>query len=210
MDFDIKEITFNNPKPARKVEMWLCTAGEDEQQIITDYGHTVLKFIPESKDEDAIVADATYAQYSFDHGIDTYDTYCATKVDNSNAQRILEDALGCCFRDYEIHDENVWQNGRALAVSRTTDNVMYRELDAVGGVQALLEMSEDGFQRATDGILAAVRCELDALRLSVEDIFYRDADQSYMRLESLVEDCAGVGHRAFMRSFERRSRVVAN
>ncbi|KAF1348392.1 hypothetical protein EJ07DRAFT_184940 [Lizonia empirigonia] len=155
LNFDIKEITFNNPKPARKVEMWLCTAGEDEQQIITDYGHTVLKFIPESKDEDAIVADATYAQYSFDHGIDTYDTYCATKVGNSNAQSIQEDILGCCFLDYETHDGNVLEQGRALAVIRTTDNFMHRELGAVGGVQALLEMSEEGFQRATDGILAA-------------------------------------------------------
>ncbi|KZM20621.1 hypothetical protein ST47_g8232 [Ascochyta rabiei] len=99
LKFDINEVTFKDPKPTHKVEMWRCGNGSNEQLIVTDYPHTVIEFVP-NNDEEAIVADAAYAQYSFYDGIDNHKTYCATKIRRLDKDRVRENDFGRYFEDY--------------------------------------------------------------------------------------------------------------
>ena len=204
MKFDIKEITFCYPKPAHEVELWLCGNGS-EQQIMTEFLHTVLKFVPDDEDVDAIVADATYAQYSFDTGIDTYGIYCATKVELFNEESLREDVFGRSFAARPASKGVVWEECRADAIIRTTNNVMHRELGTLGGIEALLDTGAEEFQGARDAVVATVKREMKMLRLRLESIYYGDSERCRKQLADLVEDCDRAGHQSCMESYWRRS-----
>jgi hypothetical protein len=204
LDFTIQEIKFFDPKPIHKVELWYI--GEDESTF-TDYAHTVLKFIP-MNGEEAIVADATYAQYSFDNGIDTYSSYCASKTYYNHAGGIREDLFGRSFEDRDAYEGHYWEESYGEAAARTTNNVMVKELDAVGGIKALLNMDAEAFRRSRDIIFVAMKREMGVLRRRIEDIFYGNSKLILIQLADGVEDCYGPGHRACMQSWQRRSEMT--
>ncbi|KAF9694264.1 hypothetical protein EKO04_008028 [Ascochyta lentis] len=206
LDFDIEEVTFEYPKPTHEVELWLCGSGCNERQIVTKYPHTILKLIPNNKNEEAVVADATYAQYSFDDGIDTYNAYCATKVYRADGDSMREELFGRCFEDYAAFKGYAWEQSCSDAAVCTTNNVMFRELSAAGGVKAVLSMGAEEYQRTEDSILAALKQEMEELRLRLEWIYFGDADWFLMQLANVVMDADGAGHQACMQSYRRRNR----
>ncbi|KAJ4339731.1 hypothetical protein N0V95_007697 [Ascochyta clinopodiicola] len=203
LDFDIKEVTFQDPKPAHRVQLWRCGNGHNEERLKTEYPHTVIKFVP-NEGKEAIVADATYAQYSFDDGIGTYKTYCATRVHCADEGRMQEDDLGRSFEDFAAFEGHSWEQSCSDAIICTTNNVMVRELDAVGGINAILKMGAEEFQQVEDGVLAALKRETDMLRDRLEWIYFGDSDWFLMQLADVVKDADGAGHQACMQSYQRR------
>jgi hypothetical protein len=196
LKFEIKEVTFRDPKPVRPVELWVVG---DNGPTRTDYAHTVLKFTPEDGGEE-IVADATYAQYSFDGGIDTYSAYRASKICANDSYRIRELPFGRAFKDFAEYKGHNWEKDLARAVICTTNNVMVRELNAVGGIQALLDLTAENFRKVRDTILAVVKQEMEALRCRFEEIFYARSDVALMEFADFAADCDGPSHRACMQS----------
>lgn len=189
---------FACPKPVHRVELQYCN---EDELARTDFSHTVLVFVPEN-DEVPIVADATYAQYSFDNGIDTIIEYCATKVRRCDKEMARIAPFGWNFEDYVAYKGEVWEEGLAAAIICTTGNVMARELEAVGGIRTLLCASAEAFQEARDGIIAVMKGEMEALRHQLECITYDRREGFRRRMKDLVENCNGAGHRACMQSYQ--------
>lgn len=67
LDIEIQEITLDEPKRVHEVVMYLMSG---DKHLETNYQHTILLLTPRSGGQ-PIVADASYAQYSFAGGIDT-------------------------------------------------------------------------------------------------------------------------------------------
>lgn len=87
------------PKCVHKVELRYLPRNKIER---TGYWHTVLIFTPRSGEE-PIVAAASYAQYSFDNGIDTFAQYLAGKVHRDSV--VFADNFGEEFERYEKNHE---------------------------------------------------------------------------------------------------------
>lgn len=266
LDVDIKEVTFLRPKRVHGVALTLINDGLQD----TDYPHTVLEILPYGRHFEAIIADATYAQYSYDHGIEAFFMYRDTRTqpfieheeavedtdeDEHEAEEV-EDGYKEAGEDeydgYDSYDEFeewvpgadeeveeevekaveddtidpdkdghivmplgrsldnlgafrglAWDEDKAAAIQRTTNNVMVRELRALGGLEVLLDASAEDFQEARDSIFAAVKVAMDELRIQLEWIYFGESDAYLVQLADLVEDCDGVGHQACMQSFQR-------
>ena len=197
LNIDIKEVTLTKPKRVHEVE--LQYVGQDTRTR-TDYDHTILLLDPRNGEE-AIVADASYAQYSFDNGIDTVSGYLATKVHTTSAN--WSQRFGECTENNPLVEADVWEQSKTAIITRTTDNLVVRELAVVGGMEAFLDMCEECFQGAEDKILAAVRREMEELRRRLERIQF-GPDTTYLKdLEDLVKECDGAGHQTCMLSYAR-------
>ena len=272
LDVDIKEVTFLRPKRVHGVALTLINNGLQD----TDYPHTVLEILPYDRHFEAIIADATYAQYSYDHGIEAFFMYRDTRTqpfiehtdavndtseEEHQAEEVQDGYNGADEDEYETEDEYdgydsydefeewvpgaeeeveeavekaveddtvnpdkdgyivmplgrslentglfrgwAWDEDKAAEIQRTTNNVMVRELRALGGLEVLLDASAEDFQQARDSIFAAVKVAMDELRIQLEWIYFGESDAFLVQLADLVEDCDGVGHRACMQSFQR-------
>ncbi|KZM20602.1 hypothetical protein ST47_g8231 [Ascochyta rabiei] len=82
---------------------------------------------------------------------------------------------------------------------------MVKELGTVGGINTILSMGAEEYQRVEDGILAALKREMDVLRVRLEWIYFGDSDWFLMQLADVVKDADGAGHQACMQSYQRRS-----
>ena len=272
LDVDIKEVTFLRPKRVHGVALTLINNGLQD----TDYPHTVLEILPYDRHFEAIIADATYAQYSYDRGIEAFFMYRDTRTqpfiehtdavndtseEEHQAEEVQDGYNGADEDEYETEDEYdgydsydefeewvpgaeeeveeavekaveddtvnpdkdgyivmplgrslentglfrgwAWDEDKAAAIQRTTNNVMVRELRALGGLEVLLYASAEDFQQARDSIFAAVKVAMDELRIQLEWIYFGESDAFLVQLADLVEDCDGVGHQACMQSFQR-------
>lgn len=66
----------------------------------------------------------------------------------------------------------------------------------------MLDLSLDKFVAARDKIVVAMRDEMKALRLRLENVAY-GPDREYLKaLENLREDCDGAGHQHCMQSLK--------
>lgn len=197
LNVDLVEKTITEPKRVHEIELRFT---HNLRPACTDYFHTVLLLKPRTGEE-VIVADASYAQYSFDNGIDTWMEYLATKVCGDS--RFEDKPFPNCSQSLALSEEDVWEQSKTKSIIRTTNNVVVRELQLVGGFEALLNMSEEHFQEARDRIFAAMKTELAQLRRCLERIKY-GPDASYLQdLDDLVTDCDGPGHQTCMLSYER-------
>lgn len=189
---------------ARVHDVELQLIDEDEPEN-TNCAHVVLVLKPRNGGE-PIVADATYAQYSFKRGIDTLAEYLATKV---YAPLGYEEPLGDYLSwDARTHlscdaqtEESTWDQGNTAAIARTTDNVMVGELELVGGFKGLLDMSVEVFQEARVKICVAVKTEMKELRRRLETIRYGKESRLKQDLNDLVKSCHGAGHRECLWSY---------
>lgn len=195
LDIDINEVTFAEPKRVHEVQ--LRYAGQNTPTR-TDYNHTVLRFAPRYGGE-PVVADASFAQYSFVNGVDTFGEYLATKV-HSKTHRV--DFFGESVENNQLSKADVWEQSKTASIIRTTNNVVARELGNVGGIEALLSMCNSCFQVTETRIVDAVKVEMEVLRRRLEHVQF-GPDVTYLKdLDELVQDCDGVGHQVCMLSYE--------
>lgn len=195
LNINIEEISIAKPKRVHNVELRYV---QDDRLYKTTYWHTIIRLTPRSGVE-PIVADASYAQYSFDNGIDTFADYMASRVQRHSAYTVAEFREE--YREYEERDElPECDMSKRVTISRSANKVMVRELSATGGIKALLDLSPDDFVAARDRIAGMMRREMEALRLRLERILYdADPDARYLEaLEKLRDDCDGPGHQSCM------------
>lgn len=202
MDIEIQELTLTKPKRVQEIEFWYVPG---PKYCPTDWDHTVLVFTPRFAEEQT-VADASYAQYLFDHGIDTLNEYVERKVQDESDFSV--EMIG---EQFEKNEDDIalraWGRKKTEAIVRTTNNVMVRELCAAGGIEALLDLSSDAFEAAQNKILGAMRKKMKALRLLLEQVAFGGYELDVEGLEHIVQDCDGAGHRSCKRSLERERSV---
>lgn len=207
LDIDVKEASLSKPKRVRNVELTFLP----EQQVReTDFAHTILLLTPRYGGT-TIVADATYAQYSFVHNIDTLDEYLEEKVCEDNDCDEVD--FGYEFNLNMQNDElDPFISAKMICTIRIADGTMVSELEDVGGIGALLDLSCESFETAQNKIFAAMKVEMDKLRLQLEEIGF-GTDQVYLEaLQKLKEKCGNDGHQSCMQSLElerERRRMVA-
>lgn len=207
LDFDLKQMSSLRPKPVHKVQLRHLRYTGQITPTTTDYYHTFLLLVPKNaaakSPADVIVADATYAQYSFARGIDTLEEYYATKV---------HDRESCALEPFGVRinslGNNSIQRNNMKAVIRTTNNFIVQELMAIGGIDVLLEMSTEDFQVTQDRIFDTLKVYLGALRDQLNAIRYNPDETSLARLDALVKDCDGDGHQACRESYQRAINVA--
>ncbi|KAF2999833.1 hypothetical protein E8E13_007068 [Curvularia kusanoi] len=179
-DIDLREKSFAKPIPTKKFEMW----EEGQNQPDQDRWHTVLTFVPKSGGE-ALVADPSHHQYSWESGIDKLSDFLGTKVERTS-QDVDWDFGNVLDLQSELDQDNF---SRTLSdvVAKTTCNVVV--------------MGETEYETAKGQILAALDRELYDLRVQLDDVV-SDED-----LKDLEAECEGPGHELCSAAYER---IMAN
>ncbi|KAJ4983524.1 hypothetical protein SVAN01_10986 [Stagonosporopsis vannaccii] len=193
LDAEFVEMTLLQPNCVHHVELQNV---ESDTLVNTDCKHVVHILNPRSGD-DTIVADATHTQYSFEKWIDTLEEYLATKVHKPKRD---EQPLGTYFEKNALSGVDSWSRNKRDTIICTTKNVMVRELERIGSLEALLRMCEARFHEESKRTFALVKMEMGELGLRLERAKYGPGEGFSQGLEDLVRDYDGAGHRACERS----------
>lgn len=199
--FDFMEMRSERPKRVHKVELKFTN---DPKPSETGYHHTFLLLVPNGNaDTDAttIVADASYAQYSFDRGIDTLQEYWNTKVEDK------ESCTWIPFGDLDrLPNRGAEEKIYMKATTRTTNKVIVEELESIGGIEALLNMNTEDFEKTRDKIVETLKVQLIELRDRLDSLCYSTTQTD---LDAFVEECNSQAHEDCLAS-HRKSKVTAD
>ncbi|KAJ8114462.1 hypothetical protein OPT61_g3659 [Boeremia exigua] len=198
---ELMEKDFKCPKRVHEVDMRYEANGEE---IRTDYDHSVLLLISE-EEKVVIVADASYAQYSFADGVSTIQEYVDTKV---HSRESVDLVFG--ERAQILYTTEAWYRIMVTAVFRITNEVVLEELRHDGGLEAVLDMSKNHFHEALVRIVVAVKGEMEKLRPRLEKMKksvtidgYLQSPEGSKELQDLLDDTGGAGHRECMESYRQ-------
>jgi hypothetical protein len=202
LNFEIIERDLFTPKPTHPFVMHRPGGG---MTFSKDYFHTVFLFRPDGSSDDGssgIVVDPSHAQYQFEHGVDTVDDYMGQKtIDSSYQDEPFGDTM-MEVRSKGSDTKSSWSEHMNEAISGVTNNIIMAEMQRLGGVPALMSISDQAFEKALHGIIALLEFDLVELRQDLEVAMYEIKDE-LDNFKFFWDTLNGEGNRLCAESLER-------
>lgn len=198
---NLKERTFTDPKPRRK---WVCRYVDHGRTMKSDeFDHTVLILSSTNGGNEKIVSDPSYAQYSFDQGIDDLSAFKRDKL-YGNSHPFL-DKLGESVKDAKEYEESRRVQAQHALTTQTINRIVFEEIGRFGGPESFLGLEAKAYEDARNDIFARVKKELEALRPQLEALIYPVVNEA--ELENLEEQCDSQGNRECFASYRRQAKI---
>ena len=195
---EIQEVSFEEPCPRRRFR---CVyIDNDFRTKSEECEHAVLMLTSASSGE-SVISDPSYAQYSFEKGVEDLDDYTRNNIQAYTSARDV--GLGSSVEVWREGKASRWKRAREDIITKTVNNIVFEEIEQLGGTQMFLNLGAREFKEAKNRILARVRKELKALRHELDDIMYRLV-KDVEALHTLRRDCDGIGNKSCQAAYNRK------
>ena len=195
-DFYIKEASFSNVNPRHKYVCHYVNSGNS--QYSDRFDHTVIT-IASTDYEDELVADPSYAQYSFNQRVEDIEEYMRTRL--HEALSPIYKKLGLSVKT--LRTKEFFPRQYAI-VSQLVNKIIFEEVERLGGADIFLGLGPREFQDARDRIFARVKAELESLRTQLDALIYPVVNKAGLKI--LEEQCESQGNKECHASYERHLR----
>lgn len=200
---EINEIAFSEPNPRHRFE---CFYNNDGFTAHSERcRHSVITLTSTSGSEQ-IVSDPSYAQYSFERGVEDLHRYKSAKLHPLSLT--INEGLGTSVKRATKQKMSRRRRAREVIVTKTVNNIVYQEVKRLGGPETFLGLGAQEFAKARDRIFARVRKELERLRRELDHLRYRQV-RNKAAFYTLRRECGGRGNRACRASYKRQVKATS-
>lgn len=193
-DLYIKEVVFTNVKPCHKYVCHHVNSGDSFHS--DDFDHRVIS-ISSTDNNDELVSDPSYAQYSFNQGFEDIDDCMRTRLHGDSSP--IYEKLGLSVKRLRTKE---FFPGQYAIISQLVNKIVFEEVERLEGADSFLGLGTREFQDARDRIFARVKAELESLRTQLDTLIYPVVNKA--ELEILKEQYESQGNKECCASYERQ------